>query len=147
MIAERVAAVEAVEISPQAARRLAEVAQGSPRIIARRIEALRLFSPGIDKLGVEHVEEVLANEGVDELGMWPSQRLYLQVLASPRGTCSLERLAIKLGCDPANIRSEVEPHLIERGWVEPHSGRGRMITVAGRAITPRTSTDDGGSES
>ena len=148
MIAERVAAVEALEISPQAARRLAEVAQGSPRIIARRTEALRLFSPGIDKLGLEHVEDLLANEGVDELGLWPSQRLYLQILAaSPRGACSLERLAIKLGCDPANIRSEIEPHLIERGWVEPHSGRGRMITVEGRAITPRTSTDDGGGES
>jgi Holliday junction DNA helicase RuvB len=142
-IAERVAELEGIEITPQGARRLAEVSQGSPRSIARRIDAMHLFWPDIKKFGLEHVAELLVHEGVDDLGLWPSQRLYLQTLAaSPRGACSLERLAIKLGCDPTNIRRTVEPHLIERGWVEPHSGRGRMITSEGRAITPPSSAED-----
>lgn len=144
MIAERVAEGEGLEITPQAARRLAEVAQGSPRIISRRVKALRLFGPGTEKFGLDQVTEVLTSEGVDARGLWPSQRLYLQTLdSSPRGVCSLERLAIKLGCDPVIIRHEVEPFLIERGWVEPWSGRGRMITAEGRSIVAEIASGDG----
>lgn len=147
-IAERVAELEGTDITPQAARRLAEVAQGSPRIISRRVEALRLFSPGVAKYGIDHVEELLASEGVDNFGIWPSQRVYMQSLAaSPGGACSLERLAVKLGCDIPNVRRAVEPFLIEQGWVEPHSGRGRMITAEGRAVVPAVNTDDDPEES
>jgi Holliday junction resolvasome RuvABC ATP-dependent DNA helicase subunit len=124
------------------------VSQGSPRISARRVDALRLFSPSIAKYGLDHVAELLISEGVDDLGLRPSQRLYLQTLAaSPRGACSLERLAIKLGCDTANLRQDVEPYLNERGWVEPHSGRGRMITPQARGIIPRSTSDDDAGES
>ena len=135
VIVERVALKDGVEITPQAARRLAEVAQGSPRHICRRVEALRLFWPGLSKLGQDHVEDLLASEGVDHRGFWPHQRLYLFTLAaSPGSICSLERLAIKLGCDPAHIRQDIEPFLIDQGLVEPSSGRGRMLTATGLAI-------------
>jgi Holliday junction DNA helicase RuvB len=133
-IAEQVASREGVEITPQAARRLAEVAQGVPRHIARRVKTLRLFWPNISKFTQENIDNFLSSEGVDALGLWPSQRLYLTTLATSPGGCALERLSIKLGCDTAIIRQEVEPYLIDRGWVNPRSGRGRQITPEGCAI-------------
>jgi Holliday junction resolvasome RuvABC ATP-dependent DNA helicase subunit len=120
--------------TPQAARRLAEVAQYLPRSIVRRLEHLRLFWPHVERFTLEHVAEFLAYEGLDARGFTPHQRLYLRTLAeSPRGICSLERLSVKLGCDTATIRQEIEPYLIDQGLVDPHSGRGRTLTEAGAA--------------
>lgn len=133
-IADRIAAVEGLELTAQAARRLAEVAQYIPRSIARRLDHLRLFWPHVTRFTQEHVEELLAFEGIDARGFSPHQRLYLRLLAaSPRRVCSLERLSVKLGCDTATIRQEIEPYLIDEGLVDPHSGRGRTLTDAGAA--------------
>jgi Holliday junction resolvasome RuvABC ATP-dependent DNA helicase subunit len=134
-IAERVVRSEEVDITPQAARRLAEAAQWAPRSIYVRVESLRLMWPGVAKLTQEHVEALLASEGIDARGLRPNQRLYLFALAeSPGGSCSLERLASRLGCDPAFIRQEVEPYLITERLVDLHSGRGRVITREGAAV-------------
>lgn len=134
-IAERVAEKERIELTAQAARVLAEVAQGIPRYICRRIEALRLFWPDVKKFSQDHVSDLLAHEGVDERGLWPLQRQYLLTLAtSPKETCSLERMAVTLGCDTAYVRQDIEPYLINQNFVDPHSVRGRSISAAGRAV-------------
>jgi Holliday junction DNA helicase RuvB len=131
-IAERIAALEGLELTPQAARRLAEVAQHLPRSIVRRLEHLRFFWPQVQRFTQEHVAELLAHEGIDARGLSPHQRLYLRTLAaSPRRLCSLERLSAKLGCDMATLRQEIEPYLIDQGLVDPLSGRGRTLTDAG----------------
>jgi Holliday junction resolvasome RuvABC ATP-dependent DNA helicase subunit len=133
-IAERIAALEGMDLTAQAARLLADVAQSLPRSIARRLEHLRLFWPHVERFTQEHVAELLAHEGIDARGFSPHQRLYLRTLAeSPRGVCSLERLSVKLGCDTATIRQEIEPYLIDQRLVDPHSGRGRTLTEAGYA--------------
>lgn len=134
-IAERVARQDGLELTPHAARVLAEMAQGAPRHIARRIEALQLFWPGTETFGQEHVRALLTGEGVDAYGFWPRQRLYLLTLgASPEGVCSLERLSAKLGCDVVHLRQDVEPYLIDQGLVDFRSGRGRTLTTKGRAM-------------
>jgi Holliday junction resolvasome RuvABC ATP-dependent DNA helicase subunit len=131
-IAERIAALEGIELTAQATRWLAEVAQSLPRSMARRLDHLRLFWPHVTRFTQDHIEELLAYEGIDGRGFSPHQRLYLRTLAeSPRWICSLERLSVKLGCDTATIRQEIEPYLIDQGLVDPHSGRGRTLTEAG----------------
>jgi Holliday junction DNA helicase RuvB len=134
-IAEYAAGQEDIEMTPQAARRLAEVAQGTPRSLYRRLEALRLLYPSIRAFTIEHVRELLTHEGIDENGFTPHQRLYLLTLAAtPQGRCSLGALAGKLGCDDAHIHRDIEPYLIEQGLVDPSSGRGRLLTAEGRRV-------------
>ncbi len=133
LIGKRVAADMGVEITPQAARRLAEVAQGVPDRVRQRLADLRLYYPSQARYTQEQVEQMLADEGVDADGLRPHQRHYLSVLAqSPRGTCSLTRLSVALGCDGANIVEEIEPGLMRLGLVDIVAGAGRTLTAAGR---------------
>lgn len=133
-IAQSIAQVGGIEISPQAANLLAQVAHGSPRSIARRLANLRHYFPGVTLLSKDHVRTFLASEGLDDDGLSRHQRQYLQHLGQlGDGYGNIERLAIKLGCDAANVRQEIEPLLVERGLVDPTSRRGRRLTDAGRA--------------
>ena len=119
-IAERIAESRKIGISPQAANLLAATAQGCPRCIRNRIRDLRDFWSGVKDLTKDHVRAFLDSEGIDEHGFTPHQREYLKALAGmPKGQCNVERLAIKLGCDVANVRQEVEVFLIEQGLVQP----------------------------
>lgn len=134
-IAERIAKAEGLSFSPQAASLLAMTSQGSPRSIRRRVQNLKHFWSDITRLTKEHVNTFLLSEGIDERGFTPGQRQYLKSLAAmPKGRSNIERLAMKLGCDSANIRQEIEPHLIERGLVDPASRLGRGITAKGQQI-------------
>ena len=131
-IAERVARDSDVNLTPQAASLLAQVAQGSPRIIARRVQNLKHFWPDGRSLSKDHVRTFLCSEGVDERGLTAHQQLYLRHLAAmPADQCNVERLAIKIGCDAVNVRQEIEPFLIEQGLVDPTSRQGRGITEKG----------------
>jgi len=115
-IAEHVAELLGISISPQAANLLATTAQGSPRCIKRRIRDLRHYWAGMSSLTKDHVRTFLDSEGIDEYGLTPHQRKYMKALAAmPKGQCNVERLAVKLGCDVVNVRQEVEVYLIEQG--------------------------------
>ncbi len=90
-------------------------------------------------------------EGVDEQGFTTHQRQYLQYLAAtPEQQCNVERLAIKLGCDAANVRQEIEPYLIELGLVDPTPRQGRGLTEAGLSLVANLCevvVTDGGAQS
>ena len=142
-IAEQVAREKDIDLSPQAARLLALVAQGSPRIIARRVQNLKHYWPDGRALSKDHVRTFLLSEGLDERGFTAHQQLYLRHLAAmPGGQCNVERLAIKLGCDAANVRQEIEPFLIEQGLVDPTSRQGRGITEDGLDVANSYPTPD-----
>jgi len=134
-IAVRVAELEEVELTAQAVRRLAEVAQGSPRLIAKRTELLRYFSPEKDVFNKEDIDQLLSHQGVDEKGLYPQQRLYLLTLKTIHGgRLKLEHLAVKLGCDLVTLRQDIEPYLFELGLVELLSGGQRLLTEAGSEL-------------
>ena len=145
-IVERIAEPLTISISPEVANLLAATAQGSPRCIKRRVLDPRHFWSGVNDLTKDHIRAFLDSEGIDEHGFTPHQREYLKILAGmPKGRCNVERLAVKLGCDVANVRQEVEVHLIEQGLVAPASRLGRGITPKGLEIVQSLSRD--GSES
>jgi Holliday junction DNA helicase RuvB len=136
LVAVRLADRDGVEISPQAARRLAETAQGTPALVQRRVDDLRLYWPEKRAFTVEDVVTMLSEEGIDHHGLSAHQRQYLTIVAeSPHGTCSLERISVRLGCDLVSIKQDLEPFLIEEGLVDPHSARGRKVTAKGRTLT------------
>lgn len=134
-IAEQIAEAYSINLSPQAANLLATTAQGSPRCIKNRIRDLRHFWSAVKDLTKDHVRTFLDSEGIDEHGFTPHQRAYLKALAAmPNGRCNVERLAVRLGCDTANVRQEVEVYLIEQGLVDPTSRLGRGLTPKGLQI-------------
>jgi Holliday junction DNA helicase RuvB len=142
-IAKRAAAEEKVELTSQAARRLAETAQGLPGRVQQRLEALQLFWPGVSCFGQQHVESLLRHEGVDALGLTPSQRRYLRLLAaSPRGA-PLKGMAARLGLDVAFVEQEVELYLLDKGLVEV-TGAGRKITTAGKSVFDKPDAEKAG---
>lgn len=135
MIAEQIGESLGIGISPQAANLLAATAQGSPRSIKRRLLNLRHYWSCEHVLTKDHIRAFLESEGIDERGLTPHQREYLKALAvMPTGQSNVERLAVKLGCDVANVRQEVEVYLIEQGYVDPASRLGRGITPKGLEV-------------
>lgn len=134
-VAERVARQRGVRITPQAARRIAEVAQGVPRIVYQQLELLRYFNPNQTEFTSEDLLESLSSQGIDERNLFPKQREYLRILArNPNGICPLERISALLGTDLRDVRQTIEPYLINQGLVDPNSTRSRKLTGLGRAL-------------
>jgi holliday junction DNA helicase RuvB len=134
-IAMRVAEQEGVEITPQAARHLAQASQGVPRTIANHFEFMLRPFPGEARFDTDHVRQLLSELGIDEHGLTPPQRQYLRVLAtSPEGHVPLEHLVARLGCDSAHLRRTLEPYLVEQGFIGFGRARARHITPSGRGL-------------
>jgi Holliday junction resolvasome RuvABC ATP-dependent DNA helicase subunit len=139
-IAQKVGEDEGVEITSQAAGRIAEVAAGSkestagtPRRVGQLVDELVLHLPEKSTLGKEDVDFVFGTIlGIDRHGLWPKHRRYL--LALRPGPCSLYRLAILLGQEPADLAEEVEPLLFTLGFIEVSSKQGRMLKEKGRQV-------------
>jgi len=117
-----------LDFEPDAAQALAEVSRGTPR------EALGLFRSvrdeaemaGRSTIGVETVRTVLGRLGIDGLGLRPSDREFLGVLAEANCAVSLSTLAATLGVGRRTVRRSVEPYLIRRGLIAI-SPRGRVL--------------------
>ena len=149
-IARRVAETSGLFLTAQAAGRLAEAAHGTPALVEKRLETLRLSWPNRCRFSQKDIERVLRLEGIDKFGLTSNQRLYLRVLAgSPRGQNTLRRLAIHLGCDTRYVADDVEPGLIFEGYVDANEGPRRQLTRKGRELATElgsaTSDDQEGS--
>ena len=132
MIADKIAEERGLAITGQAANLLARVAQGSPRTTQRRMDILFTLCSHDQAINLSHVQELLDEEGIDQHGFSPYQRQYLNhLMENPRGVCSIERLAARIGCGKDYLKLEVEPYLIEQDYVEVFSSRGRKITLKG----------------
>ena len=86
------------------------------------VEALRLFWPQASRITKHEVDDYLKDEGIDEDGLYPQQRLYLETLArTSHGVCRPDHLRVNLGCDAETIRTEIET-LCFSGSVQHRSG-------------------------
>ena len=90
---------------------------------ARDLAAVR----GRSAVGVETVRDVLDQLGVDDLGLWPADREYMDVLDDAGSEVSLSTIAARLGAPRRTVRRSLEPYLIRRGLIE--------ITPRGRALS------------
>ena len=68
----------------------------------------------------------------DRHGLRPFDYKYLMAL-SGRRTAGLDSLAAELGLDPSNLDRDIEPYLLQRGWVR-RSATGRSLTASGRRL-------------
>ena len=117
-------------VSPQAARRIAEVSSGLPRLAQMHLRDVRVLFPDAEqrKLGLDDIRRYLSQAGFDEHGLNGLQRRYLAFL-NEKGAASIETIALCLGTDTDFVRQEIEPHLVLSGLV--------TIGPAGRRLTHR----------
>ncbi|MFG0245946.1 MAG: Holliday junction branch migration DNA helicase RuvB [Phycisphaerales bacterium JB052] len=116
---------------PDAFGQIASRSRGTPRIANRLLRRVRDYAAvradGIvnDKI----VDDALALEGVDGLGLDEIDRSYMRTIHSVYhgGPVGLEAVAATLNEDAGTLEDVVEPYLLQIGFLA-RTRRGRMIT-------------------
>lgn len=136
------------DVTPQAARALAEAAEGSPRLASVLLDTIALAA-GQSRVTEAVVRAELERAGLDKFGFWPRHRTYLHALCDADDAgLGLEALSIRTGFDAAYIRRDIEPLLFAKGLIQIR-GSSRWLSEEGathaRAIAAREarSTLDG----
>jgi Holliday junction DNA helicase RuvB len=122
-----------IQVDDQIGREIALRSKGTPRLAIRLLESCHRLtrSKGDEGITVNHFEQTVALDDIDELGLGPDEQRYLRFLAERHGDpVRLFTVASALGVHQRTIQSVIEPYLIKSGLVERQS-QGRAITEAG----------------
>ncbi len=84
---------------------------------------------GEETITIRHLEKACALEGLDCLGLGPTEQKYLDVVAS--GANRLNVIASLLGLPSRTVSQVTEPFLIRAGLVMKDDGK-RQLTARGR---------------
>ncbi len=112
---------------------IAARSRGTPRIANRLLRRVRDFvqvkADGV--IRAKLVEQALALEGVDALGLDELDRTYLRIISSTYsgGPVGLEAVAATMNQDAGTLEDVVEPYLLQIGFLA-RTRRGRMLTKA-----------------
>jgi len=123
-------------LSPQAARALAASCRGNPRIAGLRLQTMRHFFADRNHAQYTraHIERLLRNLEIDNTNRTRLDRRFMICLSKHGETgVSLSSLALALSIDSNLLRTDVEPFLIQEGWVGI-APRGRFLTQAGKDL-------------
>lgn len=122
-----------IELDEQIATEISRRSKGTPRLAVRLLESCHRFarSKGDERITVEHFEQTVSLDGLDELGLGPDEQRYLRFLSERNGEpVRLFTIESSLGIHRRTIQSVIEPFMVKSGLIERHS-QGRMITEAG----------------
>jgi len=132
-ILRRSAQLLGVEAEGEALRRIAQRSRGAPRVANRLLRRVRDYAQvrAGGAVTLRCVEEALALEGVDELGLDELDRAYLRTLAVTYegGPAGLEAIAASMHEDAGTLEAVVEPYLLQLGFLA-RTRRGRALTPA-----------------
>lgn len=127
----RSAKILEIDIDENAANRLAQSSRKTPRIANRLLRRSRDFAQVHDHPAISQstVEETLQLLGVDELGLNPTDRKILKVMAEnfSGGPVGLSTLAAATNEESATLEEIYEPFLMQLGFLK-RSPRGRLLT-------------------
>ncbi len=129
----RSAAILDIPLEEEGAQVLAERSRGTPRVVNRLLRRVRDYAQVVAQ-GVitgEVARRALEEMGVDERGLDPLDRKYLQAMIDyySGGPVGLNALAATLSEDEDTLQDVVEPFLLKIGFVL-RTARGRMATQA-----------------
>lgn len=130
----RSAGLLSISAERDALERVALRSRGTPRIANRLLRRVRDYAQvrtgGV--ISSTTVDEALALEGVDEIGLDEIDRRYLTTIHKTYqgGPVGLEALAATMGEDAGTLADVVEPFLLQRGLVA-RTTRGRELTKDG----------------
>ena len=132
-ILHRSAALLSVGANEDSLRSIADRSRGTPRIANRLLRRVRDYAQVRSQGRVEPriVDEALALEGIDALGLDDLDRVYLKVIASTYagGPVGLEAIAATMGEDAGTLEDVIEPFLLQIGFLA-RTRKGRMLTSA-----------------
>jgi Holliday junction DNA helicase RuvB len=136
-ILRRGAAREGTELADEAAQMLAGVSRDTPREGLALLKAVcdEAFLAGRKVVDAQLTARVLDSMGVDEMGLRPFDRQYLEELAA-EGRAGRSTLAGRLGVTGAALQHVHEPFLIRRGLVRI-TPFGRELAGASRGACGR----------
>src|SRR5262249_52827294 len=112
---------------------IARRSRGTPRLALRLLQSCRRVCRAEGRSGVKvtDLERACSLEGIDSLGLGPTERQYLALLAE--GDSRLNVVASRLGLPPRTVSHVTEPFLLRAGLlVKDDQGR-RQLTALGRA--------------
>ncbi|MBF0228275.1 MAG: Holliday junction branch migration DNA helicase RuvB [Desulfamplus sp.] len=112
----------------KSALELAMRSRGTPRIANRLLKRVRDYSQVVlgGEVSIKSVKEALSLEGIDEIGLTPLDRNYLNTIISfyNGGPVGIEAVAATLQEEPDTLVDVVEPYLLKCGLVlRTSSGR------------------------
>ena len=136
IIVRRSAGILGVEISGEAADKIAARSRGTPRVANRILRRVRDVAQ-VRHAGVittEVADEALELLEVDGHGLERTDRQLLHAVVErfDGGPVGLSTLAVALGEEPDTIEDVYEPYLLQLGFLQ-RTPRGRVITKLGRA--------------
>jgi holliday junction DNA helicase RuvB len=131
LIVRRSAGLLDVRLTPEAAEEIARRSRGTPRIANRLLRRVRDFAQvhGVGEVERDVVDEALALEGVDILGLDDLDRRYLKTLIYQGRPAGVAALAASMQQEVDTLEDVVEPYLLYEGFI--------LRTSAGRQPTPK----------
>jgi holliday junction DNA helicase RuvB len=111
---------------------IAQRSRGTPRLALRLLQSARRVarSEGEKTITLAHLERACLLEGIDALGLGPTEQQYLRILAE--GDSRLNVIASRLGLPPRTVSQVTESFLIRAGFVVKDNQGLRQLTVLGR---------------
>ena len=134
-IARMRAAALGWEVEPAVFQQSAIRSRGVPRLVLRLLQAGRRVSraEASDVITVAHLERACALDGIDQLGLGPTEQQYLKILLE--GPTRLNMLASRLGLPSRTVAEVTEPFLIRSGLVVKDDLGKRQLSAEGRDHT------------
>jgi len=112
---------------------IAQRARGTPRIALRLLQAARRVcrAEGETTITEDQLRRACELEGIDELGLGPTEQKYLEVVSD--GGSRLNMIASTLGLPTRTVSQVTEQFLIRAGLVVKDDQGRRLLTEKGRA--------------
>jgi Holliday junction DNA helicase RuvB len=131
-IVTRSAGILGIDLEDGGALEIARRSRGTPRAANRLLRRVRDYAQvdGHEVIDRATADRGLARLGVDELGLEPLDRRYLQLVIEHfgGGPVGIQNISVSLGEEADTLEDVVEPFLIQTGLL--------MRTPRGRQVTP-----------
>ena len=110
---------------------IAQRSKGTPRHSLRLLQACRRVcrSEGEEEITLDHLKRACDLEGIDELGLGPTEQSYLRLLTD--GPTRLNLIASSLGLPSRTVSQVTESFLIRAGLVTKDDQSRRQLTAKG----------------
>lgn len=124
------------EVDPNVFPMIAQRSRGTPRLALRLLQAARRVSRAEagEVITVANLERACKLEGIDHLGLGPTEQDYLRILLE--GPTRLNMLASRLGLPARTVSEVTESFLIRAGLVAKDDQGRRLLTAQGRDHIP-----------
>jgi len=119
-------------IDDAAVKGIAVRGRGTPRLAIRLLESARRLarSQNDSTITADHLQRSCDVEGIDRIGLDPTERRYLEMLRTAQGPLRLNVIATQLGLPRRTVESVVETELIRLGLITK-TDEGRVLSAAG----------------